>query len=307
MAANRYSVYPSSFVYAAGVSTLDVSQIINHSVRTNSSHQEVIPGGNLDRSAVVLVSADPMITFRTGDLKTVLDVVTITAGLNATNGATIRYQRRIDGGTFAGGATNYTLTSSKGFLYPTSITASQDDTEGAIVECSYVPLSSDGLADPVNETASVTFTTPVPAFNQVYHLGPVYHNAAEIEGVTRVTIDPGIQYRAFRGDGDVFATVGTIIRRSPTITVTTVNLDFTTTIAAQFNAPLAGTLACYFWKATAGGSRVAAITAGHCKISAATGAFNADNFSVSDNGDGTFDINIMPTGTIAFSSASAIP
>jgi hypothetical protein len=70
---------------------------------------------------------------------------------------------------------------------------------------------------------------------------------------------------------------------------------------------LSGVLAVYFWKGSDAGSRVAAATASHCKISGATGVWSDDSIKASNNDDGTVDISVMPTGTLTVSVASAIP
>lgn len=305
MAANRYGVYPSSFVYA-GPTTLLIDQILSHSVRTGPTHQAVVPGGNVDTSAHITVMAEPVVEFSSDDLKTVLDTITISAGLALTGGLTIRYQQRIDGGAFAGGSNNATITATKAFAYPTSIQATQDDENGATVDVR-VAVLYDGTNDPLNENTGVSFAGVSPAFNQVFHLGPVYLNGTELEAVRSVRIDPGITYVPFRGSGDVYARQGSITRRMPVITVNITDMDSLATVGTLFNAASAGTLACYFWKGVSGGARVAVASAVHCKVSAATSALHADNMTVQRQDDGTFDVIFKVTGTLAFASNSAIP
>lgn len=303
MAANRYSVYPSSLVYA-GPTTLTIDQIISHSVRTGATFQTVTPGGAVDASAHIMVFGEPVVEFSSDDLKSVLDAISLSAGLSLTGGGTIRYQQRLDGGTFAGSSNNATFTLTKGFAYPTSIQASQDDTSGATVDVRVMALY-DGTNAPLVKNTSVSFSGITPAFNQVFHMGPVYLNSSELEAVKSVRIDTGITYEPFRASGDVWARQGSIIQRQPMITVNTTDIDSLTT--AIFNLASPGALACYFWKGVAGGSRVAVGTSEHCKISAATSALHSDNYSVQRQDDGTFDVIFKVTGTLAFASNSAIP
>jgi hypothetical protein len=296
---NRYSGYCAKFV---GSSTLDLVQCHSVSVNLGASKIPIIPSGALNPLAIPMMFAQPTVTLRTHDLAAALTAVSITNGLAVTS-ALIQYQGRDDGATFTSGSTHTVLSCTKGWLAITGITASQDSpaeiTLGfwPLFDGTNIPFVSDG-------TAALTST---PAFGSMFSLGPIYANSVEIPGIQSVTVNPGINYQVNRESGDVYARTGSIHSRSPSISFSTFKASLSETSGILFNAALPGTFAAYFWKMVHGGSRVAAATTEHCKLSAAAGVWSMDSGEASDTGDAMFSYTTQPINTIAESHASAIP
>lgn len=299
----RFSIYTASFVHAGG--TLDIKQIESMAIDTNTTKAEVTPGGLVDRAAVLISSAAPTARIGTRDLAGVLADVSISAGLAMTNTSTLRMQERSDGGTFETGATHDTFTATGGFMYVDTITASQDDSQGAMANLIFVPLW-DGTNDPFVHNTTVNFSgVTAPAFNSQFFLGPVQHNSTDIDGIINVTINAGITYEAKSFNGDAYARLGSIVLRQPTMTFTTAKADAVAALV-MFGRAINTSLVCYFRKGVDSGTRVADATNTHVSVTATSGDWADDNVSVTGNDDGTVDVTVRPKGTISLSTSATI-
>lgn len=305
-ATNRYSIYPTQFLVAS-TPTLVLTEIHNMRIVPNASKVVVTPGGAIDPQAIPMMQAQPMITFSTYDLATVLAAVSISAGLNCTGGGIMQFQNRVDGATFGGSGVHTKLTSTKGYLAIQSITASQD--APAEANLAYWPLF-DGTNDPLtgNGAASLTLS---PTFGTIFSLGPIYQtvdaSTTEVTAIQSLTINTGINYQVNREGGDTFARTGSIITRAPTIAFTSFLMSHAARSGFIFNSSIPGTIAGYFRKMLPGSYRVADDQTAHVKISAATGVWSMDTAEGSDNGDATISGTVQATGTITESHASTIP
>lgn len=296
----RSSIYPATLV---GGSTITLQQLHGVTVNPGSNKDIIIPGGSIDPSAVPMVYADPRVSLATYDLVTALGV-SITAGFSITGASLIQYQARTHNATFEGSTSHTLLTINKGFAMISGISASQDGP----AECGLTvfPLY-DGTNYPLLATTSQSLTS-TPTFTSKFGLGPVTVNGTALNGVTAVSIDPGINYVPNRQDGDVFARVGAIYTRMPSISITLTDMASVGTVGSMFNACLAGTIACYFSKYNGcTGFRVANATTSHCKVSAAAGAWSPESLSVANNDDGSVTMRVQVTGTIAAVTNSALP
>ncbi len=305
--AERFALFPCSFIHGAA-QTLNLAQMQNFDAQTAAAISRRFVSGAVDPKANILVSADPRVSFGTRDLATYFGTISPTVGLALTGaGATFRLQERstLDG-VWETSTTHETFTCSTGLILPRRISASQDDQDGAVLESELVVLY-DGSTQPIVHNTGVDFATaPTPAFTSEFFLGPVYHNGSEIGGVTQVSVDFGINFAPRRVSGQYFATKGAIVQRAPMFTFTILKVDARSAIN-KFIAAITSSFAVYFWKGADAGSRVAVGTGAHCKISCTAGVWNDQNISARENDDGTVTVQMLPTGTIAVSVASAIP
>ncbi len=306
--AQRFGLFTCSTISGSAVTTI-FTQINSFDIIPGASRSRIHVGGSVDPKAHIEAFSDPRIRFGTRDQTTYWGVVSPTTGLPLTGaGATFRLQERETQSTFGAAATaGDTFTVAQGIVIPQSISASQDDTEGAIIESELVCEHNGSVLPIVKNTAvDISSGTLTPAFNSMFFMGPVYINSAEIPGIVSTRVDFGIEYSSKRTSGQVYATLGAITRRAPTISITTLKADATTALA-MFLRALAGTVAIYFWKGADAGNRVAVATGAHLKISAAAGSWGEDSISVNNLDDAMTTISIMPTGSLATSITSAIP
>lgn len=307
--ADRYSIFPASLGAAA---TLNLQQVHGVSLKSGTKKDLVIPGGAIDPAAVMLLGAEPIVSFKTSDIATVLTAVSPTAGLNcATANSLIQFQKRLSGGAFAGTLSHVVITSKLGFLIPKKLTVSQD--KPADLELEFHALfdgTTAGVpAQPVPPlTISVSQTlTSSPAFNGRFYQGPVYANAAQMLGIESFEVDFGIEVERGPTDGDLWSRVISIKSRKPVLTAKCKDAAAANTVSSFFNAALPGALAFYLRAGAAGAARVSDATAGHVKITAATGAWHTDDMDAQDDGDAETSIHADVTGTLAVSTAATIP
>ena len=306
--AQRFGLFSCSTISGSAVTTI-FTQIDSFDIIPGASRSRIYVAGSVDPKAHIEAFSDPRIRFGTRDQATYWGVVSPTTGLALTGaGATFRLQERESlAGVF--GATNAgdTFTVAQGIVIPQSISAQQDDAEGAIIESELVCESNGSVLPIVKNTAvDISSGSLTPAFVSQFFMGPVYVNGSEIPGIISTRVDFGIQYSSKRTSGQVYPTLGAIVQRSPMISITTLKADATTALA-MFLRALSGTIAVYFWKAADAGNRIAVATTSNLKISAAAGSWGEDSISVKSLDDATTTISIMPTGTLALSVASAIP
>lgn len=309
MAQNRYTVFPVVLVYA-GPTTLNVRQLGKVSAKSGAKKDTIIPGGNIDPSAIILLGADPIVSITSEDISSLLTAISLTAGLECAAGSNlVQFQQRADGGTFSGGSTNVVLTNKKAFIYPKKLTVSQE--KAAELELEMMCLwdgSSTGtpaLPVPPLQFASGQALTSTPNFTGRYYLGPVYVNSVQIPGITEMEIDFGIECQSKKADGDLYPQVCSIVSRKPKLTFKGETFDAAP--ANMFNLALPGTAAFYLRAGAAGGARTSDASTAHIKISAATGAYSTDEVDASGQEDGTLSVPIDVTGVLTANLASAIP
>lgn len=312
MSQDRYSLFPCQVTYT-GPTTLTLAQILSLGIRAGNKKATIIPAGMIDPQAIMLVNADPRCVIGTDDLGTALTAISISAGLACSGGGLFQFQKRADGGTFVGAGANVTLTSTKGFIWPSSITADQDDEKGVQLDLEYAAQwdgTSSGtpaLPNPPLAIATAANLTGAAAFVARYFLGPVYLGASILDGVIGWKVDPGIEYRVKRFSGDVWAQTGSIYLRKPRLSFRVNKVDIAGTVTSLFNASFGSPVNFYCRKGAAGGARVSDATSQHIKITAATGAWSAEDWQVEGEDDTTVTIGVDVTGTLAANLASTIP
>lgn len=304
--AKRFSIYPASLVHAGG--TLNLAQLQAFRVGPAPAIKRVYVGGAVDPKANILTRGDPRVELGTRDLTTLLTTLNPLTGLASFGaGATFRLQERDDGeSVFLSGLTHETFVVNKYHLVLNSISAQQDDQDGLLANLTCHALY-DGTNNPIIHNTGVDFAAaPAPAFASEFWMGPVYHNAVQVEGITGWSVEFGVQFTPFRTSGAVWPTQGYIARRQPVLRATSLKVDVVANLVKELRA-LAGTFAVYGWKGADASHRVAVGSGVHLKISCAAGAWGDDEIAATENDDGTFSAVIMPTGTLAMSIASTIP
>lgn len=310
MGQDRYSGYPVTF---SNGTPWHLQQISGTRLRLQQGLDEIQPMGLADLNSVIMVAADPSVEFDTEDLTTFFTNVSATAGYNASAGSTLRYQIRADGGTFVAAAStaHAVLTSTKGFLFPVSLSASQDAAAGAVLTAEYRVLwdgtTSGGLpVSPLAVSVASAISATTPIFNSKFFMGPVYLGSTQLEGIERWTINFGIDFRNIRADGELYPRVGSIYGRRASVTIEGKKLSDLTT-AQLMNASPGATLSVFAVKGALGGHRVATTTAQHFKFAVTSGAWRVGNVSASRNDDAMQSIVFNATSTPTFSVASTIP
>jgi hypothetical protein len=307
MAADRYGIYSAEFVHAGG--TLELTQLDQQSVNTGKSIRTIRPGGSITPAAHILSTANPRFRFRTTDI---LAFLTATSGqfhLACSGGHVAAYQLRLAGGAFASGSSHLLQTSAKGFLHCTSIDVDIDSTEGASMELEYVPLSTDGTAPYATAAGQSLSSQAAPAFSSQFYMGGVWKGASQVTGLTRASYRPGINFGMRRTDSGTFCiyNASSIYTITPAIDLTFLDLGLTGTVGSSFFAVVGAAIKGYLQRGTtAADGRIAAASSSHIKIACTDGSWGPENTEVSNEGDGTLTISVMPIGQLTATLSLAL-
>lgn len=301
----RHGSYPCSF------DTTTINDVRSVAVNSAVTNMIAIPGGAVNASLVAMNFADPKITITTGDIQTILATCGVSTGQSVAAGAfEVQFQKRANGGIFAGSGSHVTLNGTDGFLYWTSITATQDAADGAEGTLELIPLSggaNPGYTAPFAANTSQSLAGS-PTINSRLALGPIYANGTAVAGVTRVTINPGLTVESgSRASGALFNTQVSITQRTPTIEIEVLNPAMNNTLNPFISAMSGTGVVVYLQKVAAtGGGRVAFATTEHVSFSCSTGAWNVTGTNVSARGDATTTIMANIVGTLTTSTGTAI-
>jgi hypothetical protein len=308
----RFSGYPARFGYATG-QKLDLTQMQAFELDTNNTKTPVVPVGAVNPTAYITPRARPEFRIRTQDIKTMMDVVDVENGKCFDETSTFILQERADCGTFLTGDTHPARVTTNGFMYAESITAEQDSEDGAILSLRYVPLYDGSNSLVQRDTVDIAaYTTPAlsPAYVGSYFLASAYENSVEISGIISVNLQFNLTFQAAPATPGAWDTIGSIVRRQPEFTYTCLKVDNVSADEVT-GAAVDTSYAFYFQKAdvtnAAGDGRVAKATAQHVKVSCTAGDVEVRNLSVDGTEDAAIEVSVKPTGTVAMSTASAIP
>lgn len=284
-----YGLYPS-VIGAVTVNNID-------SATPSPGVESIIRmvGGSVDPQLIAMAFADPQVKLASHDVQAILQGISAFNGL-AFSAAAVQYQARLQGGEFQGAGSHVKLTSTLGFAHVVDFGAVQDDKEGADININYWALF-DGTNLPIVVNLAQSLTGS-PAVTALHALGPVVLEGSQLVGVTKWRYTSGIEYRVKRGDGDLFARVGSIVARKPTIEIECLNLSVLGVLGAFQLAATSGVV-CYLQKAVAGGGRVPYGTTGHIALTATAGKYKVTDIGVDKDGDAmskiTFHCTTVPT------------
>jgi hypothetical protein len=237
--------------------------------------------------------------------------VSPSVGLACPTGGTVQFQKRVDGGAFAGTLSHVILTSTKGMLVPKTLSCDQDQDGGAELDLDYYAQYDGTLTanQPTVPLAIATSQTLVdtPTFLSKYFLGPIYLGAGLITAIVGWSLDFGLTYQTKRADGDLWPQVGSIVKRIPIFTFKILNTAYASTVSSLFVANPGSALTFYLRQGTSGGARLADNAASHIKLATATSGWCVDKMAVSNQDDVTTTILVYPTAAVSVSIVSTVP
>lgn len=312
-----------SGIYACRLGTLLLRQVSAIRITNGNTKTEVVPGGNLDRGAVVTAFADPVVRIDTDDLLGALGgspAVSISVGLacpTTDTASLFQYQKRVDGSTFvaAGTAQHHSYSALKGFALVDEISVEQD--QPAQLKLMYYPLAtgSTGSVAPLSFLNAQTLVS-TPNTAEIYYLGPCkYNNGGDVtlSGCLGWTLKNGMGYSTSRAGGDVWARVGAINARRPEITLRFKTLDhlyanFSGSENGKSIAAAVGRLDLYLRRGVHGGTRWSDGSAGkHMLLSISAGDLTNDDVSVREIEDAVAELTIRPTQVLSLNTATTVP
>lgn len=289
-------------LYDAVIGAVNIRQVSECSFSAGAQVDRQRVSGGLDASEIYLMSAEPRATWKTMDLAGVIAGISNLTGLDVAAGTiTLPWNRRANGGTFAGGSNNFSLTSANGLTIPTGYSATQGDA-AAMVDLETVFRSTNGILAPV--AANVNQALAAQAYVGGYRLGPFYFGGSEIAEITSVRVNTGLKVEVFRYSGGIYPVKTVITSRDPSIDITFENADAMATLGPIFAAM--SSCAAYFRKKSDGGTVVADASEVHCKFSFAAGITAVQQ--ISGSGQANAPVTVRLEGkALTVSAASAIP
>ena len=287
----RASNYPAIF------DALALADVRSVTPSPNVEEMILTAAGALDPSFAQAVMQDPQVRLTTGQLATVLAACSPVTGLEISSGGEIQYQKRLDGGSFAGSGSHVTLNAAKGFLAPTEIRARQDAREGAELELLFYALAV-GSNPAVAANAGQSLTGS-PTVATAYKLGPVVYEGSIVGGVQGITVQTGIRYVTKRAAGEVEAKIGSILARAPVFLVEGDNLSLPANIGFGRKAASAG-MTVYF-------QRVGGTNGQHVSFTLTAGQYVYDQTSGDGESDVTSRVRMTGTTTLTYSTTASLP
>lgn len=273
MAVDRYTLY------AIEVNGTLIDQIDE---QTNTSGVQRIArsaDGAATPTYTAVMRADPRFTFRTTDIKAVLDLIDLNDGLAIASGVNIYYQKLAEDGKRASGSVHRKVATAAagGLVVVRPISASVG--EVAMVELEVFVKSSDG--DPLTWTNNAALPAGGGGVASLWTVGPVQINGTKYDGVRSVSVDPGIEVLAEASDGLVYPNFINITQQVPSISATIRNLAVADLLKNAGAAQGGVASESYVWlrKIDEGGKRVADATQEHIQFEVHEGLWNYEQVS----------------------------
>lgn len=282
-------------------SGVTISQVESGGLSNNVTVTPGYQSAGVLADALFVDKAEPVITLGTTDLFTTLTEISLSNGLCITDDTiALPFAVQNCAGALSGGS-HVVATAGYGFAVIQSITGSNDG-KAAMANIEVCLLSEDGFTDPVGAVTNGSLTSA--AFIAAYRLAKVTLGGTEVQGITQVTINPGVGYIKRPSNGGPFNT--NTYREH---TVPTIDLTFDNQAAFAGFGPMTGdqsALVVYFAKKSDGGDVVSLASSEHIAISC------GDNLSVVDTfkgqGRSLAEVTVkIHAKQLAVSLTSAIP
>jgi len=298
----RFAIYSADIIGGSGTTTFN--QLHGSGLGMGQNVDEEFTGGAIDRGVSMLAEAESKAYLETKDLLKLLTDVSITAGLKCPTGALFRGRRRDDSGTFSGSNDHMVAASALGFFCITSLNCRQG--VAAEARCEYWSLY-DGTNKPFTlSVAGAASGATAPAVNTKYYLGPVKINGTSLTDVQSVEINPGLDVRWIKGDGDVFPRNVAIYLRRPTIQINFTTPQNLNTLGALYLVEKTNVDVFLRKGATGDAGRVVDTDANHIRIRASSAAAKPGDLAGQGNDDYASSVMILPNGTISSALTEAI-
>jgi hypothetical protein len=221
---------------------------------------------------------------------------------------TVYHTKLVNAGTRAGTLLHFKTLINQGCVVPKSLKC---DVGGHATMDIDIHATYDGTNNPLVFTDSVTLPH-TPSIDELFVCGPVSINGTLVAGVQGITLDFGIEIEKLYDNGDVFPSYIAIKTVKPKITIKTLTIPSLSTFGIAGTAQGATASTIYFQKAAKGGSRTAAATAEHIKITvnSSQGFVYCGQATGGNNESAKGEIIIMPvvgsSAILTVSAASAI-
>lgn len=282
----------------------DVSFCKNvRSVGYNDSAAIIIDraSGSPDPSRIYLGGSEPIVNLQSTDLATLIALNTaafVSSGLCVSGSSTtIPIAKRADCGVLASGSNHLTFVGNNCFIVPTSFEVRQDSEEGATCNLDVRFQSTDGITAPI--TTSNTASLSSASLGTTFGLGKAFLDTnVELDFITGLVINPGIQVLMHRYNGGIFPMKHYIDQRTPTIDILCEDAGLAHTFINRYAS--GNTDVRVFFRARAdGGVYTADASAAHIKFSFASAFVKMDVLDAAQSGNGSVTIRCTGKSLVA--------
>jgi len=238
-----------------------------HNLRqaTGLEFQHLFGDGQLDPTFAALLDALPVVTFATYDVGALLALNSnkfLIEGVSMSQAFNAYFRNQTADGTVASTGDKYSLTN--GIVIPTRLAAGHKAI--AVMECVAIGRSGDKTTAALSRTADQN--VPSVTTGSRYLAGKCEANGTQVNEIQMIEVMPNIQLRGpLGGDGQPYADHVGIDGRQPTISIVSQDLDAAATLDVSTGLRQTATDSeVYFRKIDGSGTRVAAGTAEHIKL-----------------------------------------
>lgn len=284
----------------------DVSFCKNvRSVGYNDSAAIIIDraSGSADPSRIYLGASEPIVNLQSTDIATLVALNTaafVSSGLCVTGSSTtIPIAKRADCGVLASGGSHLTFVGNNCFIVPTSFEVRQDSEEGATCNLDVRFQSTDGITAPITTSNSASLSSA--SLGTTFGLGKAFVDDTELDFLTGLVINPGMQVLMHRWGGGIFPMKHYIDQRTPTIDILCEDAGLAHSFINRYSSGLTDVRV--FFRARADGSVYTAdASAAHIKFSFASAFVKMDVLDAAQSGNGS--VTIRCTGKALVAAAS---
>ena len=287
-----------------------INQVQEQSLPTGFNEIIESSDGMVDPTFSAVMAMNPRMTFRTTDIATLLGVVGITPVAISSN-VVFYYQQTQPNGTRMTGANHRSATVAAGMIVLRKISAAQGGK--AMLEFDVIPLSSDGLVDPITFASAISLPT-LAGTATMFTLGPLKINNVMTDGVQSLDFDVGIREQVMSHAGLVYPVRAHAEQRTPSFRWKHADASLLSTLGLTGLAAVPGAgseCQAFLRKLTAQGTRVANATAQHVAFTFKKGIWKYTQIAGSHPKEQMIDIELKPVydGTnaiVGISTAAAI-
>lgn len=294
---------PAFTLYAAQLGSTFLDQIERQSYSAGIEEMIIRANGAVSPQFAAIAHQSPKIDLTTTNLVAGLSAGTGGWTASGSNPASFYWRQYVNLGTLSTGATATKLSMTQGLIVPTRLSADQ---KGAKLDISAIPVW-DGTNLPFTATANQT-PSGTAQVNNVFVAGPIALAGTELNGIQSIDIDFGNKPLLLGSNGIAFDNFGAIQIRQPSVTVKTTDLSALASIGTTAEG---AAFSLYFVAVSAYGTRIAAATASHVKLTGTAAMIQIDSAEGGMDGAAMATIKITPIwdGTndiLAVNTASVI-